>query len=70
MDVIDVLIKVLRVGIIPTGVILRVIYCFIKMMYSEDEVGVYKKRIVSIIIFGIVAELIFVIKDIIILYFS
>ncbi len=69
MDTIDVLIKVLRVGIIPAGVILRVIYCFIKMMYSEDEVGVYKKRIVSVIIFGIVAELIFVIKDVIWQYF-
>jgi hypothetical protein len=63
MDIINRLIQVLRVGIIPAGVTLRVIYCFIKMMYSEDEVVVYKKRIISIIIFGIVAELIFVIKD-------
>lgn len=70
MDTINRLIQVLRVGIIPAGVTLRVIYCFIKMMYSEDEVVVYKKRIVSIIIFGIVAELIFVIKDIIMLHFS
>lgn len=70
MDTINRLIQVLRVGIIPAGVTLRVIYCFIKMMYSEDEVVVYKKRIVSIIIFGIVAEMIFVIKDIIMLYFS
>lgn len=70
MDIINRLIQVLRVGIIPAGVTLRVIYCFIKMMYSEDEVVVYKKRIVSIIIFGIVSELVFVIKDVIFWYFG
>ena len=70
MDTINRLIQVLRVGIIPTGVTLRVIYCFIKIMYSEDEVVVYKKRIVSIIIFGIISELVFVIKDIIMFYFN
>lgn len=70
MDIINRLIQVLRVGIIPAGVTLRVIYCFIKMMYSEDEVVIYKKRIVSIIIFGIIAELIIVIKDILSQYFS
>ena len=69
MDIINRLIQVLRVGIIPAGVTLRVIYCFVKMMYSEDEVMIYKKRIVSIIIFGIVAELIFVIKDLIFWYY-
>ena len=69
MDTINRLIQVLRVGIIPAGVTLRVVYCFVKMMYSEDDVVVYKKRMVNIIIFGIIVELIFVVKDLIFLYY-
>lgn len=65
METLNELINVLRTIIIPSGVVLRVIYCLIKMMYSEDEIPVYKKRIVNIIIFGIVAEIILSIKDMI-----
>lgn len=70
MDIINSLIKVLQTTIIPVGVILRVIMCLIKMMYSEDEVSIYKKRIKSVILFGIVAELILSIKDLILYYFK
>lgn len=70
METLNTLIRVLRVMIIPPGVTLRVIYCLIKMMYSEDEISVYKKRIVNIIIFGIVAEVIISLKDIIRGYFG
>lgn len=70
METLNTLVKVLRIMIIPAGVTLRVIYCLIKMMYSEDEISVYKKRIVSIIIFGIVAEVIISLKDIIRGYFG
>lgn len=70
MSTINSLIKVLQTAIIPAGVILRVIMCLIKMMYSEDEVSIYKKRIKSVILFGIVAELILSIKDLILYYFK
>jgi len=70
MDTLNSLINILRTVIIPSGVVLRVIYCLIKMMYSEDEIGVYKKRIVNVIVFGIIAELVFVIKDLINWYFG
>ncbi len=70
MNTINTLIYVLRTIIIPMGVTFRAIYCLIKMMYSEDEYQIYKKRIINIILFGIISELIFVIKDIIILYFD
>lgn len=67
--IISSLINVLRVAIVPSGVILRVIYCFIKIMYAEDDVKVYKKRIINTILFGLFSKLIFVIKDIIMWYF-
>lgn len=65
MEILNELINVLQTIIIPAGVVLRVIYCLIKMMYSEDDTSIYKKRIVNIIIFGIIAEIIISIKDMI-----
>lgn len=70
METLNVLINILRTIIIPAGVTLRVIYCFIKMMYSEDEIAIYKKRIVNIIIFGVLAELIISLKDMIRNYYG
>lgn len=70
MNTINSLINVLKTIIIPSGVVLRVIFCLIKMMYAEDEITVYKKRMVNVIIFGIIAELVLSIKDIIRWYFG
>jgi len=69
MSTINGLIRILQTVIIPAGVLLRVIMCLIKMMYSEDEASIYKKRIVKVILFGIIAEVILSIKDLIVFYF-
>lgn len=69
MDIINDLINVLRIAIIPAGVLLRVIFCLIKIMYSEDEASIYKKRIKNVILFGIIAEVILSIKNLIEFYF-
>lgn len=70
MEILNELINVLRIIIIPAGVVLRVLYCLIKMMYSEEEITIHKKRIVNIIIFGIAAEVILSIKDMIRSYYG
>ena len=69
MDIINDLINILRIAIIPAGVLLRVIFCLIKIMYSEDETSIYKKRIKNVILFGIIAEVILSIKSLIEFYF-
>ena len=69
MDIINDLINVLRIAIIQAGVLLRVIFCLIKIMYSEDEASIYKKRIKNVILFGIIAEVILSIKSLIEFYF-
>ena len=69
MDIINELINVLRIAIIPAGVLLRVMFCLIKIMYSEDETSIYKKRIKNVILFGIIAEVILSIKSLIEFYF-
>ncbi|MEG2235146.1 MAG: mercury transporter [Clostridia bacterium] len=70
MDTVYEIISLLRIVIIPIGVTFRVIYCLIKMMYDEEAVGSYKKKIKNTIIFGIIAELTFVIKDLIVNYYN
>ena len=45
MEILDEIIDLLRVAIIPLGVVFRVIFCFTKMIYDEDAQGSYKKRI-------------------------
>ena len=70
MDLVYEIITVLRVMIIPIGVVFRVVFCLVKMIYDEEAVGSYKKKIRNTITFGIIAELIFVISDLIQNYYS
>lgn len=68
MDTINELINVLKV-LIALGVTMRVIFCLIKMMYSEDEKSAYKRKMINIIVFGVIAELCLVIKDVVMFYY-
>ena len=54
MEILDEIIDLLRVAIIPLGVVFRVIFCFTKMIYDEDAQGSYKKKIKNTIVFGII----------------
>lgn len=63
METLDQLITLLRVGIIPLGVVFRVVFCFTKMIYDEEAQASYKKKIRNTIVFGIIAELILVILE-------
>jgi len=56
--------------LIRAGALCRLVFCFIRMMTAEEEAPQFKKRIRNTIIFYIVAELAFVIKNIVIYYFS
>lgn len=69
MSTINSLISALRIYIIPSATILRSIYCLIKIMYEQEEKKVYIRRLINIIAFLIISELVFVIKDIIEYYY-
>ena len=69
MKTIDGLINALKL-LIGLGVTARVIFCLIKMMYSEEEKSSYKRKIINIVIFGIIAEVCLVIKDLVMLYYN
>ena len=56
--------------IIRLGVVARLIYCMIRIGTSEEESTQYKKRAKNVLIFYVIAESIWAIKDIIIGYYS
>ena len=70
MEILNEIISLLRVVIIPLGVTFRVIFCLTKMIYDEDAQGTYKKKIKNTIVFGIIAELIFVILTLVQNYYG
>jgi len=49
--------------LIRVGAVLRVIYCFIRMGASEDESAMFKKRLKNTVMFYVLAESIWLIKD-------
>ena len=55
--------------LIRAGAIMRVVYSFVMMSSNEDEEKSYKKKIRNVIIFYILAELSYVIKDIMFDYY-
>lgn len=65
MGILNEIISLLRIAIIPLGVTFRVIFCLTKMIYDEEAQNSYRKKIKNTIVFGILAELVFVILDII-----
>ena len=69
MNTINELINALKI-LIALGVSMRVIFCLIKMMYSEEEHSNYKRKMINIVVFGIVAEVCLVIKDVVMLYYQ
>lgn len=70
MNTLNEIIKLLRFVAIPFGTTFRVVFCFIKMIYDEEAINAYKKKIINIIAFFIISELIFVISDLVKFYFG
>lgn len=58
------------IAFIRVGAITRIAFCFLKMIGNEEEINVYKKRIKNVIIFYIVAEGVWRLKNIITYYFT
>jgi len=69
MDIVDQL-AVAFITLIRSGSALRIIYCFITMAGDEDQAVTYKKRIKNTLMFYIMAESVYVIRDLAMHYYS
>ena len=55
-------------AIISAGLVMRVIFCAVRLAYEEEEAGRYKKRIKNSLIILVIAQLIFPLKELLITY--
>lgn len=69
MDLVNELSNVL-IMLIRAGTIFRVVYCCIRIVITDEETNVYRKRIKNVILGYILAEIIFQLKDIVINYYT
>ncbi len=63
-------ISVALIILIRVGVVFRVAFCFFRMITAEEETPQYRKRLRNVLFFYVLAELAFVIKNIVLYYFS
>lgn len=69
MDIVEEL-ALFFIILIRSGSVLRIIYCFISIMSDEDQAATYKKRIKNTIMFYIMAESVYIIRDLAMHYYG
>lgn len=69
MDIVDEM-ALAFIILIRSGSVLRIIYCFITMAGDEEQAVTYKKRIKNTIMFYIMAESVYIIRDLAMHYYS
>lgn len=58
------------IGLVRIGAVARFIYCLIRLESAEEQAAQYKKRAINAVIFYVIAESIWQIKDLILYYYS
>lgn len=56
--------------LVRVGAVARFIYCMVRPAAAEEQVAQYKKRARNTVIFYVIAESIWQIKDLILYYYS
>ena len=56
--------------LVRAGAATRFIYCMIRLAGAEDDAAMYKKRAKNVVIFYIIAESIWQIKDLVLYYYQ
>lgn len=68
MDFIDEISRAV-ILLIRVGCVARFVYCMIRLSAAEEEAAQYKKRARNTVVFYIIAESIWQIKDLVIYYY-
>ena len=55
--------------LIRVGAAFRLVYCIIRMGMNDEEAGMYKKRVRNVVVFYVIAECIWQIKELVFDYF-
>ena len=63
-------ISIAIISLIRIGAVARFIYCMVRLSAAEEEATQYKKRAKNTVIFYIIAESIWQMKDLVLYYYS
>ena len=69
MDTINTL-SVCMQGIISAGLLMRIIFCAVRLTHEEEESGRYRRRIKNSLVMLVIAQLIVPLKELLIFYFG
>ncbi|MFI3226507.1 MAG: mercury transporter [Clostridia bacterium] len=58
------------ISLVRVGVVFRIVYCMVRLQGAEDEQAQYKKRAQNTVIFYVLAESIWQIRDIVMYYYG
>ncbi len=58
------------ISLVRIGAAARLIYCMVRLSAAEEEAAQYKKRAKNTVIFYIIAESIWQIKDLVLYYYA
>lgn len=61
--------SMLVISIIRTGATLRFLYCMVRLSGAEEEAAQYRKRLKNTVVFWIIAECVWQMKDIVLYYY-
>lgn len=56
--------------LVRVGAVFRLVYCFIRLISAEEEAAQYRKRAKNTVLFYVLAECIWQIKDIVLYYYQ
>jgi hypothetical protein len=56
--------------LVRLGVIGRFIFCMVKLIGADEDAGKYKKRAKNTVLYWVIAESIWIIKDLVFYYYS
>lgn len=56
--------------LVRVGAVFRLVFCFIRLISAEEEAAQYKKRAKNTVMFYILSECIWQIKDIVLYYYQ
>ena len=56
--------------LVRLGVVARFIFCMVKLIGADEDAGKYKKRAKNAVLFWIIAESVWIIKDIVLFYYK
>lgn len=63
-------ISVAIIALIRLGAIARFAYCMLRLQSAQEEAAQYKKRLKNVVLFYVLAESIWQIKDIVMFYYG